>query len=487
MFSKHFIPILGLCALFPMSLSAQFVADDFNDGVLGSQWTFGDSTPAGSTATEVDGYAVLEAVAGTDHYYHANTYAYIEQPAPEGTNWEIITKIDDFDPLRTGEQRGYTRVGIQLWQDNNHFVTLSTLSSEFGTDVNSQCLWQFDPDSAPEGEAGIDTRRGELNLIAWPPEYDQSLWMKLQSTPRGYRGFIATGSGNNWLECLNIVRNPYTESGLLENPKFRLFMAGGFEHSGGGQEATPAKFDFVEYNSLPEPLPYTDDEFDGTDIDVDLKSNWDINLGIAPGIAALNAGSLYLTAGEFSNLWDHIEQPLYIFQDAPTSASYALTTKVGPLDMLMPFEIWNSYGIWLWKDQNNWILISNSRTDQNQGGVWVDVNRIEAAAKFNDQFANGETIFTGLAPAYLRVVRDGINTQVEHSFDGETWVPFEFNIESVPTVDIPIGSDDMQVRLFSKRVYGTNDHDEDNPPLDAQFEWLTSEERTASVGGWELY
>ena len=44
------------------------------------------------------------------------------------TDWEVVTKIDSFDPT-TSTGRGYERTGIQLWQDNDHYVAIGAISN----------------------------------------------------------------------------------------------------------------------------------------------------------------------------------------------------------------------------------------------------------------------------------------------------------------------------------------------------------------------
>src|SRR4051812_10572535 len=94
------------------SAHAQFVDDEFNSPTLGLQWTFVDSTPAGSTSTLTGSAYRLTAKDGTDMFYQADTQAYIQQNAPTGTNWEVSTKLTTFDPTAVGFRRNYNKSGI---------------------------------------------------------------------------------------------------------------------------------------------------------------------------------------------------------------------------------------------------------------------------------------------------------------------------------------------------------------------------------------
>jgi hypothetical protein len=315
------------------------------------------------------------------------------------------------------------------------------------------------------------------------------VWMKIRSSARGYQGFMSV-DGTNWLECLSIVKNHDSPDGLLASPKIRLFHAGGFFHGTGGQTTTPAKFDFIESTPYTAPdLPYADDEFN----DTVLAPQWGFFRGIGEGFHGFFEGQLMLSGGVFADLWSGREQPTYIYQNAPDLPAYTVTTKAGPTVMTeIPYELWNSYGIWLWKDQSHWAFISNQRGDEEVSpGVWAPNNRIEAAVKYNKGlFVNRTLDFDQTpAPGYLRIVKDGADAELQYSFDNTTWTPFTFPVNGTDQARFPIGSDDLQVRLFTKRVFGDGiDLDgAANPPLDGAFDWIRAVPLDSSVSDWVLY
>jgi len=496
-FSRRVLSICILSSLVVPTFAA-FQADEFDGTSLGSQWTFVDSNPAGTTTTVADGKFQMSAAAGSDHYFFVDTQAAIQQDAPAGTNWEVVTKLDDFDfdPDTTSPvKRRFIRTGLQLWQDNDHFVTMSILTPANGRGIDTANFWQFDPNSAASNNN--NNLWGVLDIFGWPPRPFSSLYMKIQSTPRGYRGYMST-DGTDWLECLTIVKNPETSNGLMINPKVRLFQAGGFYFDGGTsitQKGIISKFDYVRSNPIPNPtVAYADDEFDGPD----LNSNWQFNTGIGVGSMGFNAGNLVITAGIYTDLWGNggRQQPTYVFQDAPSASKYTLTAHVAPTQMAaegFPYELWNGYGLWLWHDQSNWIYIMNQRRDQDPGAPdtpWTPVNGLEAAVKVGGKFYDKNyNFFPNEAPAYLRVSKDGNNAEVQYSYDQTNWTPVTFNVNSVQTSQFAIGADNLQIRLFSKRVFGdANDGDgRDAPPMDGNFDWLHANIIDSGVDTWELY
>src|SRR5688572_12346057 len=91
---------------------AQFIDDEFNSGLLGAQWTFIESDPVGSTVTLTGTHLRMDAQEGSDHWFFNNPHeTAIEQNAPVGTNWEVVTKIDNYDPVAVGFQRRFLKTG----------------------------------------------------------------------------------------------------------------------------------------------------------------------------------------------------------------------------------------------------------------------------------------------------------------------------------------------------------------------------------------
>lgn len=472
----------------PVVVSAQFVDDQFDGTELGAHWTFGDLSPIAEDPglySVGGGHITLQGGLNSDHFWPIFTYCYIEQDAPAGTDWEVIAKVDDWDPTADGLGRAVPRIGLQIFQDTEHFITVSTLGNWTADGFNSQTFWRFDPDLDPANDG---FHKGIVDLFWYPAAPQSSIYFKVQKTTRGYRGFISF-DGTDYLEVLNICRNPETPDGYMTNEKIRFFHAAGFEREGVATVPTPVKVDYIISNDLPSTdLPYADEEFTGPE----LGSQWDVNPGIGVGTMYFDtvAGEYVMTAGPYSDMWGHIEQPTYIFQNAPEADVYSLTMKGSPTVMHeIPFELWNSYGIWLWQDTLNWAFISNQRGETFDSGSdsWIPNNRLEFGAKFNGAFHNGNHVIgTGPTPEYLRILKVHDTVQLQYSFDNATWT----SVQLGGLTNLPVTGEGLQVRLFSKRAFGDFDDQApgiQNPPLDARFDWLRAEIDTSHVNDWQIY
>lgn len=449
---------------------AQFIPDEFNTATLGPQWTFVDSTPAGTTYSLTGSDFRIAASAGSDLFTFVDNHGFIEQNAPIGTNWEVVTKIDDYNPTQAGQQRDFARGGIQLWQDNNHHFFISLLSNFDGVQMGVQTVWQTDPDNDGANNIFYEKVLEYFNTGPQP-----SYWFKVQKTPKGYLGFMST-DGVTWRNVMAIVRNPETPDGYFTGEKIRLFSTGGF----GAGAVTPVDFDYARTSPITSPVAgYQNDEFDGST----LAPQWGYYPGMNSGAISLATGKLNMVAGPFNDLWINQEQATHIYQDAPTSNSFALTMKGAPTEFTaVPFELFNSYGIWLWHDQSNWAFISNQRG--NSGNPPTPNNRIEIAAKRNGIFTAENIPFSTPAnpqspcPEYLRIEKIGNECQLQYSFDNVNWT----TVTTPAGSKFQVGADNLQVRLFSKRAFG------DGAPIDAQFDWLrASEVVTSNVNDWQLF
>ncbi len=484
---SNILRVLGIAAVVSVAVSGQgqFVPDEFNGATLGSQWTFLDNETLGSTFTLTNGHFNLTAPRDTDFFWGPNNYASLEQDAPAGDNWEVVTKVDNWDPTVPANRRRFSRFGIAVWQDIDHYVTIGLLSDFEGDEIGTQAFWNTYPNGSSQGDSNYI---GVLDEFETGPQ--PSYWLKIQKTPKGYLGFTST-DGLTWRNQMSILRNPETPDGYFTNEKIRIFNAAGFTPSPAPDgDLIPAQFDFVRMNVLTPPIAgYQDDEFNGAT----LAPQWGYHPGILPGYKDLAGdGNLTIGAGGFSDLWVNKEQPTFIYQDAPTANSYNLTMKGSPTELTaVPFELYNSYGIWLWHDQSNWAFISNQR------GVFGDPptpnNRIEYAFKQDGFFTPGTINFStpenpqSPCPEYLRVEKNGGECNLQYSFDNFNWVTVVVPGSDGPPVIPPrsnfsVGSDNLQVRLFSKRASG------DGSPLDAKFDWLRAIELPPSnVQDWQLF
>ncbi len=422
------------CALVSsVPVMGQFTADEFSAPTLGPQWTFTDGTPAGSTITFPDGnHLRMDGQEGTDFYYDTDTQPYIQQNAPSGTNWEVITKITAYDPTAAGFQRGFLRAGIQLWQDNNHHLSIGVLTTQNGMGIVGQAVWQTDA-TAPSDDFTHGTN--EIPLTSGGDYY-----LKVIKSTRGYLAQIST-DGIAYQNILPLVRNPETADGYFVNEKIRLF------HSGGPGFVTgvvkPVDFDYIRTNAIAAPVAgFSNDEFNGASLD----PRWQYYEGVRPGTKAIGGGTVKLTTGDFQDLWQPVDRAMYIAQDAPSS-NCTLTLKGGPTD-LRSFERYNSYGIKLWQDQSNWLFISNQRSDTDPVS-----NRLEIAFKRNGLYDFGGTDFGAAScPEYLRIEQNNNIYTVSYSYDNVTFTQVTGGQQTYPA-KLKNG----QVHLFSKKVFGPGD------------------------------
>jgi regulation of enolase protein 1 (concanavalin A-like superfamily) len=446
------ILLFGLCS----PALAQFTDDEFNvPGVLGLQWTQHDSTPPGSTFTLTGAALRLTAKEGSDFWSVADDHAYIEQNAPVGSNWEIVTKVDNFNPTLVGFKRTFIRTGIQLRQDNDHWISVGILGNFDGSDIGIQAFWQTDPVAGRH-----EIRYFGENLLSGVTT--SPLYLKLQKTPKGYMGLVSD-DGSSWTTVLPIVRNPDSPTGYFTGEKIRLYQSGG-PVSGTGV-SSPADFDYVHSAFLAAPQSgFEDDEFNGTS----LSSKWGFYPGFREGNHSVGSGQLSMTSGPFQDLWEGVERNMHVYEDAPTSSSYVASIKVGPTN-LVPFEQWIACGIMLWQDQCNWIFISNQRSE-------TSTNRVEIAFKRNGLFSTILSDFgTGALPEYLQIEKTPSGLTPRYSFDNTNWT-------AVPSGGYihPAGLQNAQVRLFAKRVFDTG------PVPTAQFDWLHYADAPTAAQDWQL-
>ena len=65
-----------------------------------------------------------------------------------------------------------------------------------------------------------------------------------------------------------------------------------------------------------------------------------------------------------------------------------------------------------------------------------------------------------------------------YSFDNVNWTP----VTTPGGTALPVGNDNLQVRLFTKRAFG------DGAPIDAEFDWVrVSSILGSDVKDWQLY
>lgn len=462
MHHKHLVySIVGILAGLAFAAPAQFVDDEFNAGSLGAQWSWHDSTPAGSALSFTSNSLRMLSKEGSDLWMLADKACFVEQAAPAGTNWEVVTKIDNFDPRATGFKRSWNRTGFQLWQDNDHWIAIGILGNYDGTDVGVQAFWQTD--SVPNRTPDSTRMQGASEYWTLNPS---PMYFKIQKTPAGYSALMSN-DGTTWTNVLPLVRNPETSDGSFANAKIRLYQSGG--PTDGIGVCRPADFDFVRAQSLTPKVSSgcEQDEFNGTALD---SSAWSFYEGVTSGSVSVSGGTLHMTPGHWQDQWDFVEKSMHVYQDAPTSSAYSVVVKAGPTD-LRPYESLVEYGIMLWQDQCNWVMVGNQRSDATPA-----TNRVEVAYKRNNLFDFAYADFgTGALPAYLQIEQNGSHYTALYSFDNVNWTRLPASGFVYPNV-----LKNAQVRLYTKKVFGTT------AIPTAEFDWFHVVPAATAAQDWQL-
>jgi hypothetical protein len=486
-FAKSIVAALFIVAA--AASQAQTVDDEFNGSTLDPKWTFVDSGSdthpppdnasfPGTTYTLTGNEVQLTAPQGTDFYFFIDDYGCIETTAPLGDNWEVVARITNYDPTQVGFQERFCRAGLAVWQDDNHYMSSGLLSDFEGDNLGIQSFSNFNP--VPNNNNAFFEDGADIFNTGPQPAY----LIRIQKFNHHYESAYSIDDGVNWVNCGEIIRNAESPDGYFSNEKIRLFTTGGVLRDGidpGTHALTPAKFDYVHVHTITPPaeLPYADDEFNGPS----LAPQWTLFPGLAPAFTYFDSGIFKMSGGPFSDLWINHENAAFIYQNAPQSTSYTLTMKGTPVEFTaVGYELYNGYGIWLWHDSGNWAYISNQRR-QDGPGTTIS-NGIEYAAK-HDRIFTANAINIGASPdnvdpAYLRIAMVGGLVSLQYSYDNANWTTIN---DGVAGTTYNIGTDDLKVRLFTKRPNG----DPGSAVIEAGFDWLHSQVDTSAVGDWNLY
>lgn len=462
---------VGLLALAPAAFG--YTDDEFDGTTLGSQWTWHDSATAGSTCTLTGtGQLQMTCREKMDFWADADRQCYIEQDAPVGTNWEVVIQIRNFDPTQPAYKSFFERTGIQLWQDNDHYAAIGTISNENGTSMGVQAFWQTQPATLPP--------------VAWTPRYfgenayypvtTSPMFLRIQKTPRGYLAGMSA-DGVAWQEVLGRVKNPETSDGYFTNEKIRLYQSGG--NDGNTGVAAPADFEFCRSTAITDAVSPVasckEDEFNGTSLD----PAWRFFPGFLPGSMSVSGGTFNLTAGYGNDMWQTIDRGAYIYQDAPTSSSFCIETKLGPQD-IRAADLYNGCGLLLWQDQCNWVTIYHQRSN-------TVTNRFEVGYKRNGWFDGYVADFgAGLLPQFMRIVKNGATYICQYSANRTNWVDLPSGGWSYPAA-MP----SPEVRLFTKSILNAPNSftpaDLNRFYYTGQFDHLHVYPYSAAACDWELF
>ncbi len=459
--------IVSVCVFsFAATAFAEFVPDEFNAASLGPQWTFQDSDPTGSVIGHTGTHLSIEAIEGADMFFFIDRYTYVQQDAPGGTNWEVVTKLEGFDPTEAGKQNNWNKCGLMLWQDNEHWFGVWAMGN------NGEPTWR----RAVEGAYNSDF---ELNRVNGWPEWggDQlywdvtsdPVWLKIQKTEHGYFGLVSY-DGTNWIQVNRMIRNSQNPDGggYFTNEKIRLIQSG----PGTNGQNDVGFFDFIHtapVTGIPTAAAGTNDEFDGTTLNSNL---WGIYHGVEQSTVAVADGKLKITPANHNDQWGGIDKAVRVYQDAPATGDYRVTVKVGPT-ALFDYQNWTGYGVFLWQDQNDYASISNVRTNTGEHMIQAVYQRADALEWNVDEINIGAATL----PEYLRLTKIGTTYTASYSSDNVTFT------------DMPTGGHvyqaelkNPQVQLLGKKINALG-----GPLMTAEFDWVHFETVSSDVQDWQLY
>lgn len=450
-----------------MTGQAQFLPDEFNGTELGSQWTWNDSSPAGSVYTMTGTHFEIKAMEGADTYFFSDSerYAYIEQDAPTGTNWEVVTKLEGFNPTEAGKQNNWNKCGIMIWQDNFHWYSVRVMGNDGqpGWDRWVEGAYNCIEDTG----AGTDPRWRHAGDQSRKQFYDDPVWLRIRKTEHGYFGAYST-DGENWHEINRMFRNSQApETGYFENEKIRIFQSG----PGTAGVNDTGRFDFIRTApvTVPTAEPGQDDDFDGTTLDTDV---WGVWTGILTSEVYVEGGKLKLKPADWNDQWENLDGAVRVYQDAPVSGDWQVTVKAGPT-ALFDYQVWSGYGMMLWQDQNHYVHLGLVRSNTGEHLVQVAYQRDDAYAWNVFDGPLGST----LMPDFLRITKVGTRYTASYSYDEVTWT------------EAPVGGyvypeelKNPQVQLMAKKV-----NEDGGVEMIAEFDWVEFETLNATVGDWTIY
>lgn len=450
----------------PHVVSAQFVPDEFNSTTMGTQWTWQDSTPAGSTFNLNGTHFNITAANGADTYFNqgTETYAYLEQTAPTGTNWEVITKVDGFDPSETGKRNNWNKTGIMIYQDNLHWYSVRLIGN-----AGAEGLWDRAIEGAYNNRYSMSAAQGEHSgdQAIWGFTNDP-VWMKVQKTEHGYFGYYSL-DGTNWIMINRMIRNSQNAAGggYYTNEKIRLFQSS----PGMNGVTDTGSFDFVRTGpvTVPTAAAGTNDEFNAGTLDTTV---WGTHPGILASNVFMQDGKLKITPGHFNDQWGGIDKAARVYQDAPASGDWQVTVKAGP-NTLFDYQDWSGYGVMLWQDQNDYVFLSNVRTN---GGEHM----IQAVYQFNDSlgwFVNEINIGGTLLPEYLRVKKVGSTYTACYSYDNVTFTELAPGGHNYGAELL-----NPQVQLVGKKINSAG-----GVQMTVEFDWVHFESLGSAVADWTVY
>lgn len=425
---------------------AAFVADEFNAPTLDPHWAWTDGTPAGSTWALTGSALRLTATVGSDHSFVNDKNSFLEQDAPEGTDWEVSTRIDNFHPLDPKYMCSWNKSGIQIHQDNDHWICICVTSNGSLKTMGIQGSYQCDPVHNRK-EPKFQDEQDYWHITS------STVYLKIRKSRAGYVAYCS-GDNTDWYPVTPLMRNLGEEGGgSFIHEKVRLFQSGGLGKTG---HAAPADFDYLRVTRLePEPRGFKSDEFAGGTLNPNVWRRYE---GFYRGDCGIKNGRLQLTGNILEDVWEDADVGTFVYQDAPTSpTNWCVKARVSPTNM-RSYPMFNGYGLMVWQDQNNWVLISNLVAPE------VD-NLVEVGAQQQDgKVFNGYRGNLGYKelPAYLRIMKIGETYRCGYSFDDITW-----NELPPKGIKFPEPLKNAQIRFFVKQITGKI-----ISPVVAECDWI---------------
>jgi len=293
---KRIIIFITIGIILPSMAIAEFTADQFDKGLLSAAWKVPQAKAKHFKFK--DGSLIIFPSGERTSLTAQQDYSFVEQTAPEGSDWEIVTKCQLVRDGSDFKVQPWNECGMLLYQDDKHWFGLWISTNADGSLFGVVGGYHCQPQS--------DTAVGNLNYSGDQAKWatgNVPVWLKIQKTQKGYFG-LASLDGSQWFHLCQMVRNPENpQTGYFENEKIRLFSSrvskSDFDMAG--------RFGWLKHEKT-SPLPngFSSDEFNGSSLDTNI---WTVFPGVPiSGSISQSDGFLSLLPADWHDQWGAYRQ-----------------------------------------------------------------------------------------------------------------------------------------------------------------------------------